>query len=612
MSQKSKRCHALQNQIKRLNTRVEKLQTISNRFTWYRLICFFGGLGLGVATYYLIDEWLGWAAIGSILIIFNIIAWFHRKIILSVTKHQIWVQIKSTQVARMNLDWQHIPHPSVSEPNPLHPFEIDLDLTGKNSLHQLVDTAISRDGSQLLQDWLLHTLPEPLIIQNRQALIQELTPLTRFRDKLLLAYNLVSKEQFEGKKLLNWLKRQSIPKFFKWSFSVSLILAGLNIGLFTLNMLNILPAYWIVSLTIYGIIYYMNFEIGASLLNASDMLSDELQKFKVVLLYLEKYPYGTNENLTNLCRPFSNLQTRPSVKFKYLNWLRVAIGIRMNMLTGVILNAVMPWDFFCYYWISIFKTDLAVSFPTWLNVFFELEALVSMANFAYLNPDYVFPKIVVGLKNNNEMFFEAKSLGHPLIPGQQKKCNDFEFKHPGEIALITGSNMSGKSTFLKTLGMNLCLAFAGGPVNAKSLQTSLFRIYTCIQINDSVTGGFSFFYAEVQRLKNLLDELEKANDVALLFLIDEIFKGTNNRERLIGSRSYIQALVGHHGLGIISTHDLELTKLAEKIPKLTNYHFREDVKEGKMVFDYKMRSGACPTTNALKIMRMEGLPVEGA
>jgi DNA mismatch repair ATPase MutS len=200
-------------------------------------------------------------------------------------------------------------------------------------------------------------------------------------------------------------------------------------------------------------------------------------------------------------------------------------------------------------------------------------------------------------------------MGHPLIPAGKKVVNDFEMDSMGEIALITGSNMSGKSTFLRTIGVNLCLTYAGGPVDASSLQTRLFHVFTSMRVNDSVTEGYSYFYAEVRRLKALLSALDES-DLPLFFLIDEIFRGTNNRERRIGSESYIRALAGRNCLGAIATHDLELVKLAETLPAIQNKHFREDVLDGHMVFDYILRPGPCPTTNALKIMQMEGLPVQ--
>jgi DNA mismatch repair ATPase MutS len=177
--------------------------------------------------------------------------------------------------------------------------------------------------------------------------------------------------------------------------------------------------------------------------------------------------------------------------------------------------------------------------------------------------------------------------------------------------IITGSNMAGKSTFLRTLGVNLCLAYAGAPVNAERLQTALFRLFTCIRVTDSVTDGYSYFYAEVRRLHALLDAQKEPGQLPLFFLVDEIFKGTNNRERLIGSRSFVKALVGRNCVGIISTHDLELVNLAQSVAKVRNNHFREEVINGQMAFDYILREGPCPTTNALKIMAMEGLPTDG-
>jgi DNA mismatch repair ATPase MutS len=171
--------------------------------------------------------------------------------------------------------------------------------------------------------------------------------------------------------------------------------------------------------------------------------------------------------------------------------------------------------------------------------------------------------------------------------------------------MITGSNMSGKSSFLRTLGINLALANTGAVVNATHLQISPFRIYTCIKVSDSLAEGYSYFYAEVRRLKALLDALEQTDTLPLFFLIDEIFKGTNNRERLLGSEAYIHALIGKRGTGAISTHDLELANLTG----LSNYHFADQVRDGQLTFDYTLRPGISPTTNALRIMRLAGLPV---
>ena len=181
----------------------------------------------------------------------------------------------------------------------------------------------------------------------------------------------------------------------------------------------------------------------------------------------------------------------------------------------------------------------------------------------------------------------------------------------GLVIKVHQDNRVINKTMHVALGVNLALAYAGSVVDVQALQTLRFRLFTCIKVSDSVTDGISYFYAEVQRLKALLDDLAITDDLPLFFAIDEIFRGTNNRERLIGSRAYIRALVGQRGIGLISTHDLELIRLEEEMAGVTNYHFRDDIVEGRMVFDYQLRRGPSPTTNALRIMAIEGLPVEG-
>ncbi|MCU0645954.1 MAG: hypothetical protein MUC94_17055, partial [bacterium] len=339
-------------------------------------------------------------------------------------------------------------------------------------------------------------------------------------------------------------------------------------------------------------------------------IDDELTKFRQVLRYLESYPYRNNVHLKEMCSAFLDPKIVPSKQLRKIKFVTAAVGMRMNPIIAILLNLIFPWDFFFARFIHRYRDEMKIILPQWVDTWAELEALIALSNFAYLNPDYSFPDIINLEPGNSKFpFVEVRNMGHPLIPAEQKICNDFSINNRGEVYLITGSNMSGKSTFLKTIGVNLCLAYAGGTVNAAHLRTSLFQIFTSIKINDSIVDGCSFFYAEVKRLRSLLDALQNDLQYPVLFLIDEIFRGTNNRERLIGSRSYIQHLVSQNGLGLIATHDLELTKLANQFSNITNFHFREEVVGGKMVFDYKLHPGPCPTTNALKIMMMEGLPV---
>jgi len=603
---KTNRKKYISRQVERVEKNLTALIEKSRQFSKMRLGLFLVGFSLGVALYYLVAPNLGWLAFGATFVIFNLVAFFHRKIDRSVRQHEIWVDLKKAQLARMDLDWSQIPQNLKDEPDGQHPFELDLNVTGKFSLHHLIDTAVSLDGSLRLKEWFLQPVLETKAISSRQNIVKEMAPLARFRDKLQLAYQLVSKDPLDGKKLLLFLEKQEIPKQFAWVLLSSAVLAVANISLYILGALELAPAWWGYSLTLYGLIYLANQRFSDPLLDASVFISEELKKLKATLFFLENYRYGDHGNLKNLCEPFWTKASRPSRQMTQITLLSFAIGLRMNPLFRIGLNLFVPWDFYLVRLLGQVEKQLQDKLANWIEVLIELEALNSLANFAYLNPGTTFPEVVKA----DASAFEAQKIGHPLIKSDDRKCNDFALKTLGDVALITGSNMSGKSTFLKTVGLNLVLAFAGGPVISKNFKTSLVRVFTSIQINDSITDGFSFFYQEVRRLKALLLSLKDQKQLPLFFLIDEIFKGTNNKERLIGSRSYIQALAGHNGLGAISTHDLELTNLEAQIPQISNYHFREEVVDGKMVFDYQIRTGPCPSTNALKIMQLEGLPVE--
>ncbi|MGZ6367428.1 MAG: MutS-related protein [Ktedonobacteraceae bacterium] len=611
---KQARVLALEHQLKRLQKRIAILDHKSNRIGWARVAIFFIGALLSLLAYFLAGWWLLLIAAATTLIFFSIVAYFHARINRSITRHKIWMQIKSTHIARINLDWDGIPPEPFSDPPANHPFATDLDITGKHSLHRLINTTVLSEGSQRLQEWLLNTTPDLQVIRKRQALIQELTPLTIFRDKLLLKSLLSSKNisrTWEQKNVLNWLNEKPDTRSLLPLLFVSLTLSVFTIALFILNLMQLIPQYWVMMMLITIIFLFITKNQRGELFEDAYQLRDRFAQLSLIFEYLETYRYGKNQNLKTLCEPFHlDHEHRPSPLLKKIARVASASTLQKNILLWIIVNVLVPWDFYFAFRFQQYKLQLATHLPEWLHVWLELEALNSLANFAYLNPEYIMPELVYRKnQDENALPFQAYGLGHPLIPVHQKVVNNFSIHRLGEIDIITGSNMSGKSTFLRTIGINLCLAYAGGPVNANLFQTSLFRIFTCIRINDSVTEGYSYFYAEVKRLRKLLTEVESEIGMPLFFLIDEIFKGTNNRERRIGSESYISALVGKQCVGLISTHDLELVTLEKSLHDIRNYHFKEDVLDGQMVFDYQLREGPCPTTNALKIMQMEGLPI---
>jgi len=504
------------------------------------------------------------------------------------------------------LDWKRIPEtPTVPVPAS-HPFAQDLDLLGTRSVHQLLDVSASAEGSRLLEDWLTEPIPDPALVDNRQQAVRELVGLSRFRDKFLLALRLHSEGRLEGKKLRKWLQSDTEFTRLRTDLSIAsllvffnyLLIIGYLVGWFRLP-------YWEFSLLVYFAFHLSCARRVWPLLNAAVSIDDQLSSLARVVRFLEKYPCQGHPHLARLCSVFQNLDARPSRYLHRVKLLTVLAGLRMNPILGMALNLLVPWDFLAVYFIARSKEQLKEHVPAWLDRCSELEALASLANFGYLNPDYCFPTLKE--LSEGERKLEACHLGHPLIERQTRVSNDFSLG-TDQVVVLTGSNMSGKSTFIKSLGVNLALAQAGAPVCASRLSANPFRLFACIRLVDSVQDHVSTFYAEVRRLRQLLEALQQPHTFPLFFLIDEIFRGTNNRERLLGSKSFLEALLGKNGAGVITTHDLELAVSADRMEGVRNYHFREEIVDDRMVFDYHLREGICPTTNALKIMRMEGLP----
>ncbi|MGD2076821.1 MAG: hypothetical protein PVH18_00445, partial [Chloroflexota bacterium] len=532
----------------------------------------------------------------------------HRRISQASHRFQIMRDIKERQIARMVLDWGRLP-PTTNHPE--RPLELDFDLVGDTSLLRLVDTAVSAGGSDLLRRWLGNPATDAGQINARQQLVAELAPLALFRARLIL--NARSSLTLEGKwqpdQLLTWLKKRLATNSLRRWLILLTVLAALNILFFLLDLLNVGPPLWQATIILYAVLFLVRSREVGEPFRESMLIRDTLEQLMAVFGLLETFAHPGTPHLSTLCQPFLDADERPSAHLRRVNRIVNATGIRGNPVFWLILNIIVPWDYYFAYRLDQCKEALARQLPTWLDAWYELEAANSLANLAYLNPAFTFPRIVEDLGDADQAIFTVQQMGHPLIPDDRKVCNDFSIPTVGQINIVTGSNMSGKSTFLRTIGINLILAYAGGPVNADTMTTIPFRLASCIRVSDSVTDGISYFYAEVKCLKALLLELEKADPCPVFYFIDEIFRGTNNRERLLGSRAYIRALVERPGVGLIATHDLELVQLADEIPGISNYHFTDAVEDGRMIFDFTIRPGPSPTTNALKIMHLEGLPV---
>ncbi|MEZ4662988.1 MAG: hypothetical protein R2911_36025 [Caldilineaceae bacterium] len=637
---KERRLRSLQRHILHVEANLNRLQQQSVRWSWARGISFLAAIGVSSLALFSVGAWLFWLCLLGLGALFVGCVVVHGRYEQSMARHALWRQIKLEQIARMKLDWSAMPPASYAAPDYAHPFEADLDLVGERSLHRLMDVAATAEGSARLRAWLNDIEPNRDRILQRQQLVREWRPLARLRTKLMLHGRLAAAAvtaqtrtgspletasatppKWQTAQLLAWFTQDADgPALRRWLFVLG-ALAGVNALLFLLDWLAGAPPLWLYTFGVYVLLSLYAGTMAAHSGSEKDVfrqaaqLKEILARLTEVFRQIEKFSFRGAPHLAALCQPITQTEQRPSRYLRQLAWITSATGVRGNPFIGLALNAIAPWDIYFAWRLAQCKVDMAHHMPHWLEVWHELEALNGLANLGYLNPHYAFPTLLEKPHAKSNVLLNVAQMAHPLLPdvdaAPPKVRNDFTFDQLGKLVIITGSNMAGKSTFIKALGVNLALAFAGGPVDAAALQAVPFRIFTCIKVSDSVTNRISYFYAEVQRLKALLDALQAAHPLPLFFAIDEIFRGTNNRERLQGSQTYAQALTNQNGVGFISTHDLELVKLADDNPLIANVHFRDDVDGARMIFDYRLHPGPCPTTNALKIMQAAGLPISG-
>jgi ABC-type multidrug transport system fused ATPase/permease subunit len=580
----------------RLAEGADRLRTQSRRLARIRLVLFIGGILLVLFMPSPLAAFIvGLAALAIFLFVVRI----HQRLQAHLRQLDLARAIQHTHQSRAALDWDQLPTPPAHTPEPDHPFEQDLDITGPRSLHHLLDTTVTYPGSERLRTWLLNPTPDLHVIQERHRLLDELTPY--FCDRLILQARLASSHQqrIDPRPISQWIAQapasSGLGKLLVVLISLCILTALLFIGF----QMGLLPPLFAITFVLYAALSFTRVTAALQLFSGATQLQDALRSLQTVFSYLEQDHYAQRPQLRQLCSPFRSTE-RPSQQLRALSLTVAMSSLQGNILIWALLNMLMPWDLMAAYRLEQQQRQLATMLPAWLHVWYELEALTALRLFAHLNPDYHRPQL-----QPEGMQLAATQLGHPLIAHEQRVTNPFQIQQPSEIVLITGSNMSGKSSFLRALGINLVLANAGAVVCAESLNTSLFRPFCCIRVTDSLAAGYSYFYAEVRRLKALLDALHLPEQPPLFSLIDEIFKGTNNRERLLGSEAYLRALQHQAGVALVSTHDLELAQ----VEGLTHYHFSDTVHENELHFDYTLRQGISPTTNALRIMQLAGLPV---
>jgi hypothetical protein len=480
-----------------------------------------------------------------------------------------------------------------------HPYARDLDLFGRGSLFELLDTTVSPWGAETLASWLKEpaTLGE---VRLRQQAVSELRPLVELRESVASEPR-GEDELSDPGALEKWAVSDPVldSRVARWAaFAFGAASAVLGI-LWIASKVDRAAVFAALAASGSFALFYRS--RTSAVLAAAEAPARDLSVLASLLDILEKEGF-VSDRLVSLQSRLASQGEPASLKIRRLARLIEYLDARRNQLFAP-LTAVLLWGTQFAFAIEAWRRRGGPQVPLWLEAVGEIDALLALASYAFENPEDVFP---AGAEER--ALFDAEGLGHPLIPLERLVRNDFKLGGEVQLVVVSGSNMSGKSTLLRAVGVNVALALAGAPVRARRLTLSRLRVAASIRIEDSLQEGISHFYAEILRLRQIL---ELANgEVPVLYLLDEILHGTNSHDRRIGAEAVVRGLVDRGAIGLITTHDLALSRLEDTLPgRAANVHFEDRIEDGKIRFDYVMRSGVVAKSNALELMRGIGLEV---
>jgi hypothetical protein len=512
-------------------------------------------------------------------------------------------------MARIEDRWAGSGESGVRFLDPLHPYARDLDLFGAGSMFELLCTARTRAGEETLAAWLLAAAPVEEILQRQQA-VRDLEDRVGFREKLFSQGETV-RLGVHPAALAAWGERKPIfgaraTRVATRALALLWILSLVAWGVWGLG--DVAGAMTILNLAWAHRLYRRLDEAAGSLENATT----DLELLSGVLALLESEEFRSSK-LIGLQAALRRDGIAPSVAIRKLARIVEYVRSRHSLFLRP-LDLVTFWSAQLVFAAEAWQQEFGPAIRGWLRVVGEMEVLTALAGYAYEHPGDAFPDFVesdVCGKHALDVrpLFDAEGMAHPLLPAAKAVRNDLKLGDGLQLIILSGPNMAGKSTFIRSVGVNAVLALCGAPVRAERLRLSPLTVAASICILDSLSGGVSRFYAEIHRVK-LISDLT-AGTVPVLFLLDELLSGTNSHDRLAGSEFIVRSLMERNAIGMVSTHDLALTRIPEAMGgRATNFHFEDQFQEGQLIFDFKLKPGVVKTSNALELMRSIGLGVD--
>ena len=554
--------------------------------------------------------WEWWAGAGFWLVVFLAVLPRHDRVIQRQRRQGELRAINEKGLLRLARDWTGLPLPTLPAPEDAErPVARDLNLFGRASLAHLLGTVHTPQGKASLANWLLHPAP-PEEILRRQEAVAELSTEIDLRQGIEVSVRPMEKTPPDVEPFLRWAEGEPwiihhaglvwLARFL--AVATPIVLLGVTATPLLLRVFLLLVT--------------VNLSLGYRFRDRTYGVFDRVEaregEFQLYAEAMERIA-GRPLNAAELRQILGQLTAGAEPAHFWMNLLHRRVGlshVRHSALLHLVLQALFCWDVHVLWLLESWQEGAGPRVRGWLAALGRFEALSALAGLHFDRPDWAFPTVSKG-----EDRFEAKELAHPLIADDRRVANDVTVGPPGTFLLVTGSNMSGKSTLLRAIGINAVLAQAGGPVCAAALRMPPVTLATSILVEDSLTEGVSFFMAELKRVQRIVEESDRTQEQGrtLLYLLDEVLRGTNSQERQVAVRRVLLHLLRRRAIGAVSTHDLQLAEMEELKPAIVAVHFRETLHPGSdppMTFDYKLRPGVATTTNALKLMEMVGLPPE--
>ncbi|MCF0061899.1 DNA mismatch repair protein MutS [Dyadobacter chenwenxiniae] len=480
-----------------------------------------------------------------------------------------------------------------------HAYGSDLDIFGDYSLYKLLNRTRTGEGSRRLANWLKNhaDVKEIKLRQDAAADFSQHPEMIQSLEATALLHEHAAEQLGDFRKWSTEFMNKDLARLlpFRWISILTVVVA-------VLFLFSILPAWPLLLCIAVNAVLIARFKAYIeSVANRTAALGKTLVSYGEILEIAQSFPYQAQWWLDRKARieGSGNALKQAGVLFERLDY-------RNNIFFSLLVGIPTLWDIHCLAGLESWKQNYHDRLADWLDVLADVEAMNSLGGHAFANPDYIAPNVT----SSPAFEIDTIAMGHPLIPLDRRISNDFSVAGTGHTILVTGSNMSGKSTFLRTIGLNFVLAQMGAVVSAKTFKCSTVRVFSSMRTQDSLEESTSSFYAELKRLRKLLELADEQGAPPVFYLLDEILKGTNSSDRHRGAEALIRQLHTKQASGLVSTHDLELGEWGATENYVHNFHFRSDVENGELLFDYKLHDGICKSFNASELMRMMGINID--